>query len=341
MSDSILLLDIGPSAGTLPEATPVPVRYGSWFPAPHQALPVPSVTGLTATPVADGILLEWDALDLPDVVYVIERATAATGPWIELARTTNTHYLVSDPSGDTWFFRVIPLVRGRAGGDEWVEGKSKVIAGDENIAELIEKQKQIDESRILEKAKLIDYNAESIIEEIMRSHDFNDIRREHENTIDRAVETLTMLVEDGQTTAQQIVDIFAQIDDETSLRQAQYQQLNEAIVDEASARVSAVTGLHAQVTTEIGAVSVALNERIDTAEATAESARASTEQTLAAQIIAGDNAVSNALQQQINTVEANADSALASAKTTLAAQIVAGDNTVSTALQQQINTRNL
>jgi len=335
MNDSVLLLDIGPSAGALPEATPAPVRYGSWFPAPHQALPVPSVTGLTATPVADGILLEWDAIDLPDVVYVIERATAATGPWIELARTTNTHYLVSDPSGDTWFFRVIPLVRGRAGDNEWVEGKSKVIAGDENIAELIEKQKAIDESRVLEKVDLIDFNGESILEEILRSHEFNDIRRKHGDAINRAVETIAVLIEDGQVTAQQIVDLFAQLSDETSTRQAQYQQLNEAIVDETSARVSAVTGLHAQVTTEIGAASAALNERIDTAEAAAESARASTEQALVAQIIAGDNAVSTALQQQINTVEANANSALASAKTTLGAQIAAGDSAVSTALHQR------
>jgi len=335
MNNSILLLDIGPSAGELPNTTPAPVRYGCWFPVPHEAVPVPSVSGLTATPVADGILLEWDAIDLPDVVYVIERATSQSGPWIELARTTNTHYLVSDPSGDTWLFRVIPLVRGRAGDEAKVEGASKIMAGDEDLAELIEKQKAIDEARVLEKVELIDLNAETLIEDILRSHEFNDIRRKHGDTISRAVTDIALLVEDGKITAQQLTDLFAQLDDETSTRQAQYQQLNEAIVDETTARVSAVTSLHAQVTTEIDTATAALNERIDTAEATAESARASTEQALVAQIIAGDNAVSTALQQQINTVETNADSALASAQTTLGAQIAAGDNAVSTALHQR------
>jgi len=332
MSDSMLLLDIGASAGELPNITPAPTVYGCWFPVPHQATPVPTVSGLTATSVADGILLEWDAIDLPGVVYVIERASEDTGPWIELARTTNTHYLVSDPSGDTWLFRVIALVRGRAGGETWVEGSSKVIADDEDIAELIEKQKEIDEARVLEKVELIDLNAETLIEETLRSHELNDLRRKHENTLDRAVETITLLIEDGQVTAQQVVDLFAQLDDETSTRQAQYQQLNEAIVDETSARVSADTSLHAQVTTEIGNASAALNEHIDTVEANANSALASAKTTLGAQIIAGDNAVSNALQQEINTVEANANSALASAKTTLGAQITAGDAAVSTAL---------
>jgi len=337
MNDSILLLDIGASAGELPTTTPAPVRYGTWFPAPHEAAPVPTVSGLTATPVADGILLEWDAVDLPDVVYVIERATAQTGPWIELARTANTHYLVSDPSGDTWFFRVIALVRGRAGGETWVEGASKVIAGDEDIAELIEKQKEIDEARVLEKVEQIDINAETLLEELLRSHEFNDIRRQHGDTISRAVADIALLVEDGKITAQQVVDLFAQLDDETSIRQAQYLQTNQAIVDETSARVSAITSLHAQVTTEMGAASAALNERIDTAEATAESARASTEQALVAQIIAGDSAVSTALEQQINTVETTAESARASMATALGAQIAAGDSAVSTALHQRAN----
>jgi len=335
MNDAMLLLDIGPSAGALPTTTPAPVRYGTWFPVPHEAAPVPSVSGLTATPVADGILLEWDAIDLPDVVYVIERATSETGPWIELARTTNTHYLVSDPSGDTWLFRVIPQVRGRAGDDTWVEGKSKVIAGDEDIAELIEKQKQIDEARVLEKVELIDTNAETLLEEILRSHEFNDIRRKHGETINRAVADIALLVEDGKITAQQVTDLFAQLDDETSTRQAQYQQLNEAIVGETTARVSAVTNLHVQVTTEIDNTAAALNERIETAEATAESARASTEQALVAQIIAGDNAVSTALEEQINTVEADAQSARAAMQNTLAAQMAAGDSAVSSALHQR------
>jgi len=335
MNDSMLLLDIGASAGALPNVTPAPTVYGCWFPVPHQAAPVPTVSGLTATSVADGILLEWDAIDLPDVIYVIERATSDTGPWIELARTTNTHYLVSDPSGETWFFRVISLVRGRAGGDDvTVEGSSKVIADDEEIAELIEKQKEIDQARVLEKVELIDVNAEEILKEILRSHEFNDIHRKHADTLNRAVTDIALLVEDGKITAQQVTDLFAQLSDETSTRQAQYQQLNEAIVDETSARVTSHTQLHAQVVD----ATAALNEQINTVEANASSALATAKTTLGAQIIAGDNAVSNALQQQINTVEANANSALASAKTTLGAQIVAGDNSVSSALQQQLNT---
>jgi len=78
MNDSMLLLDIGPSAGALPATTPAPVRYGTWFPAPHEASPIPPVDAATPTPVADGVLLEWTPSDQGDVEYKIERAPNAS-----------------------------------------------------------------------------------------------------------------------------------------------------------------------------------------------------------------------------------------------------------------------
>jgi len=141
MNDSMLLLDIGPSAGALPNTTPAPVRYGCWFPVPHQASPIPPVDGATPTPVADGVLLEWIPSDQPDVEYKIERAPNASGPWTEIARVSEPRYLVSDPSGATWHYRITPLVRGKAGGTITVEGASKQAP---SVADLVAQQAALD-----------------------------------------------------------------------------------------------------------------------------------------------------------------------------------------------------
>ncbi|MGR4897525.1 hypothetical protein ACIPR8_20000, partial [Stenotrophomonas sp. LARHCG68] len=82
------------------------------------------------TPVADGVLLEWDAVESGGavVIYIIERSESPDGPWQEVVRTTETRYLYSDGSGLTWYFRITATVRGVAGGSEVVVGTPELVA---------------------------------------------------------------------------------------------------------------------------------------------------------------------------------------------------------------------
>ncbi|WP_295573924.1 hypothetical protein [uncultured Stenotrophomonas sp.] len=106
-------MEIG--VGALPSASAVAPRYSTWFPVPYKAPDVPPANGVTPTPVADGVVLEWDAVDLEGVVYVISRSESQDGPWTEIHRTTETRYVYSDGSGKTWWFQITPTVRGKVG----------------------------------------------------------------------------------------------------------------------------------------------------------------------------------------------------------------------------------
>ncbi|EQM79242.1 hypothetical protein L681_02525 [Stenotrophomonas maltophilia MF89] len=101
--------------GGLPSASPVAPRFSTWFPVPFKAPDVPPANGVNPTPVADGVVLEWDAVDLEGVIYVISRSESQDGPWTEINRTTETRYVYSDGSGKTWWFQITPTVRGKAG----------------------------------------------------------------------------------------------------------------------------------------------------------------------------------------------------------------------------------
>ncbi|WP_414609985.1 hypothetical protein [Stenotrophomonas geniculata] len=109
----LTLVEIG--VGGLPSASPVAPRYSTWFPVPFKAPDVPPANGVSPTPVADGVVLEWDAVDLEGVVYVISRSESQDGPWTEIHRTTETRYVYSDGSGKTWWFQITPTVRGKTG----------------------------------------------------------------------------------------------------------------------------------------------------------------------------------------------------------------------------------
>ncbi len=109
----LTLVEIG--VGGLPSASPVAPRYSTWFPVPFKAPDVPPANGVSPTPVADGVVLEWDAVDLEGVIYVISRSESQDGPWTEIHRTTETRYVYSDGSGKTWWFQITPTVRGKAG----------------------------------------------------------------------------------------------------------------------------------------------------------------------------------------------------------------------------------
>ncbi|WP_414606731.1 hypothetical protein, partial [Stenotrophomonas pavanii] len=96
-------MEIG--VGALPSPSPAAPRYSNWFPVVHRPPEVPPVDGVTPNPVADGVLLEWPAVDLAGVVYVVERGPSPEGPWTEIYRTTDTRYFYSDNTGTKWWFK--------------------------------------------------------------------------------------------------------------------------------------------------------------------------------------------------------------------------------------------
>lgn len=133
----ITLIDIG--AGALPSVTSVTAQNSSWFPTVYVSPETPPVDGVTPEPVADGVLIEWDAVDQAGVVYIIERGPSQNGPWTEIHRTTETRYLYSDGSGQKWFFRITASVRGKPGQGTVVEATPAPTT-----AELIAAQQKLD-----------------------------------------------------------------------------------------------------------------------------------------------------------------------------------------------------
>lgn len=132
----LTLVEIGGSA--LPSPSPAAPRYANWFPMPYKVAAVPPVEGVTPNPVADGVLIEWAAVDQEGVIYVIERGPTAQGPWTEIHRTTETRYLYSDGSGQKWWFRITPTVRGKAGAGSTVEATPPTTTAD-----LVEQQENL------------------------------------------------------------------------------------------------------------------------------------------------------------------------------------------------------
>ncbi|WP_102945662.1 hypothetical protein [Stenotrophomonas sp. VV52] len=109
----ITLIEIG--AGALPVITPATPRQSSWFPIVYVSPDTPPVEGVVPNPVADGVLIEWDAVDQEGVLYIIERGPTQDGPWTEIARVVETRYLYSDGSGQEWWFKITASVRGKPG----------------------------------------------------------------------------------------------------------------------------------------------------------------------------------------------------------------------------------
>jgi len=134
------LIDIG--AGALPSVTPPAPRRASWFPTIYVSPDTPPVEGVTPEPVADGVLIEWAAVDQAGVVYIIERGPTQQGPWTEIYRTTETRYLYSDGSGQTWFFRITASVRGKPGQGAVVEA-TPVPTTEQLIEQRLKLEKEI------------------------------------------------------------------------------------------------------------------------------------------------------------------------------------------------------
>lgn len=130
----ITLIEIG--AGALPVVTPVPVVQSSWFPVIYTPPGTPPVEGVVPSPVADGILIEWSAVDQEGVIYIIERGPTQDGPWEEIHRTTETRYLYSDGSGQEWWFKITASVRGKPGEGSIVGARPGQVPSYEEMEEL-------------------------------------------------------------------------------------------------------------------------------------------------------------------------------------------------------------
>ncbi len=137
---------------------------------------------------------------------------------------------------------------------------------------------------LLTRIELIDMNAEAVLEEILRSHEFFEVQRDYGDKITGAYHEIGVISEGNRQTARELLDLFARVDAGERSNQAQFLRVNEAIADESSARVHALTELQAQVVKDGEAISAALNQRIDEVVSTTEEARASTEQRLGAEI---------------------------------------------------------
>ncbi len=134
----LTLIDIG--AGGLPSVTPVEPQQTSWFPTVYVSPDTPPVDGVVPSPVADGVLIEWEAVDQDGVIYIIERGPTENGPWEEIARVTETRYLYSDGSGQAWWFKITASVRGKPGGGTTVEAAPGKVP---NYAEMEELNRAI------------------------------------------------------------------------------------------------------------------------------------------------------------------------------------------------------
>lgn len=135
----ITLIEIG--AGAMPVITPPPPRRSSWFPIVYVSPDTPPVEGVVPNPVADGVLIEWDAVDQEGVIYIIERGPTQDGPWTEIARVVETRYLYSDGSGQEWWFKITASVRGRPGEGAIVPVKPPPTA--QQIIDLVEEQNRL------------------------------------------------------------------------------------------------------------------------------------------------------------------------------------------------------
>jgi len=188
---------------------------------------------------------------------------------------------------------------------------------------------------LLKEIDLIGLNAETIIENILREMELAGISRDHGHKISKAETEITLLVSLHQVIAEQITELFARMDTADASMQAQYQQINKAIADEVSARVEALTALHAQIVEEGEVARLAINARIDTVETNAETALATTRQTLITQFTDADDALNTALNERITEVETSAGEARVEQKELILAQV---DDSIG-AVQQQVNTK--
>ncbi|WP_078517560.1 phage tail fiber protein [Xanthomonas axonopodis] len=98
----------------------------------------------------------------------------------------------------------------------------------------------------------IDANAELIMQELLRSNEFFDTKRDYGDRISEASTRLALIEDGDKVTAEQITTLLARmVRNETDVA-ASFDQVNRAIATETEARVEAITDMHAQITSETG-----------------------------------------------------------------------------------------
>ncbi|XNX69732.1 DUF1983 domain-containing protein [Stenotrophomonas maltophilia] len=201
MTRPVLLLEIGDIP--LPAVTPAVAPAGNWSQAVYTPpAVVPPIPEVTPTPVADGILLEWEPVRVGYVQYIIERSRAATGPWAEIARTSATRYLYTGPRDGLWYFRVTASVNGRPGLGGIANGQSKDVPGMQEIVDHI-KQSEIGQ-QLVTAIDGIDVNSETIIKQALEQYELANGSRQNRAYIARVEET-SVTVDQARAMVQQTV----------------------------------------------------------------------------------------------------------------------------------------
>ena len=173
--------------------------------------------------------------------------------------------------------------------------------------------------QLLTRIDLIDMNAETILEDIMRSHDYFETKRNYGDKITNAFTEILTLHQGADEIARQYTELFARVKKSEVDSAASYVQLNEAVANEKQARVTAMTELQAQFTDATGEVSSALNQRIDSVVVDTNSAIAKSEQKIGA-------AIDDKVAQTERTITAEVDQVKSRVSSTETSIIKHGEN---------------
>ena len=138
----------------------------------------------------------------------------------------------------------------------------------------------------------IDNTAETMLEELLRSDQTFDERRRLEGRIATAETSLTALVDDKQSVATQITELFAKFDSAA----AQFIQVNQAIATETEARTTSATQLSAAIDDSLAQIT-----DVKQAVANETEARSTAITKVAADFAAGDQAISQTMQTSYAT----------------------------------------
>ncbi|MBN8791692.1 MAG: hypothetical protein J0I01_05630 [Stenotrophomonas nitritireducens] len=241
----VTLIDLG--AGSLPAQTPPAARFAPWLVQVYAPPQPPVLSGLTATPVVDGVLLEWAPVPLSGAVYVVGVGGSKDGPFRELAQVDVTRYLYSNAETEAKWFSVTPSVRGVLGVGATVEAAPKVIASDEDLIEL---QLQIEQERVErfqgDAAEASERARQMAAETGQRVADIEAERAARQAAVASAQTRINEILSDGIITP----------DEKPALKQALQVLLNEL----PGIRVEA---LASGATAELAAYEAALNALVD------------------------------------------------------------------------------
>jgi hypothetical protein len=138
----------------------------------------------------------------------------------------------------------------------------------------------------------IDDSAETMLEELLRSDQMFDARRQLDGRLALAETSLTTLVDEHESSATQITELFAKFDDAA----AQFIQVNQALATETEARTTSATQLNAAIGDNAAHITLAMQ-----AVATEIEARATAINNVTANYSAADKAITQTMQTSYAT----------------------------------------